>query len=443
MARVRLYASLHGIVAKQLRYFISRLERFQNNSIHCLVQVNSGHHINRIFCAVVQTHLTMGLLGHTQIGFAIIYRDIKRSKFQFARFCCNSYNIICTSDICANDRQQIVPALDRQRACARFQVRCTDRALLREVITMTIFCVLVYLPNLSFKVYPGFCIVVFCVKFCLLGCLINCRRYLRVGQIQRPALVLIHRLTFEGKRVAYHRTATRGNGARTIVRGVALFVLKLHGDIIAPNGVKMFGGSRSSPIDLRYRRSGLVEFGFAGGFLLCAPSRKLHIGVRTTVKQGIVLREHIGLLVLFGHTVLSAIVFMVNNRVVPEAGVKAVALAVARGMEVAVATRRSCIRLLRFIYQLTFKDFVRLTIDRSILCGAIIVAVCNDLHVSFFVCIVEVARLGVVEANFKVRSIRESTPVVVTVLITEPFRPTVFLIHRNVDVQITANSICR
>ena len=176
--------------------------------------------------------------------------------------------------------------------------------------------------------------------------------------------------------------------------------------------------------------------------MLCTPSRKLHITMRTC-KHFIVLREHIGLLVLFGHTVLSTIVFMVNNRVVPEAGVKAVALAVARGMEVAVATRRSCIRLLRFIYQLTFKDFVRLTIDRSILCGAIIVAVCNDLHVSFFVCIVEVARLGVVEANFKVRSIRESTPVVVTVLITEPFRPTVFLIHRNVDVQITANSICR
>ena len=43
---------------------------------------------------------------------------------------------------------------------------------------------------------------------------------------------------FEGKRVTIHRTAKRGNGAPTIVRGVALFVLKLHGDIIAPNGVK-------------------------------------------------------------------------------------------------------------------------------------------------------------------------------------------------------------
>ena len=152
---------------------------------------------------------------------ATVYYDFERPVFIYLGVFTNLQNTARIRQS-ADDRQQIAPALDDQRFTI-FHLRCAELVLN------------VCLPDI---IAGGCGTVIPCGTFCFRGCIINCFRYLRVGQIQRPVCAICYHLFFEGKRVAYHRTAKRGNGALTIVRGVALFVLKMHSDIIAPNGVK-------------------------------------------------------------------------------------------------------------------------------------------------------------------------------------------------------------
>ena len=105
-----------------------------------------------ILCTIIQT----ALIKRRIVYFVhTIYCNRERAIFLFIRIGCNSVDIIRIR-IRADDRQQIASALDRQRACAAFQLLCADRALLREVKRMTAFCVTAYLPDLFCKFVPCF-----------------------------------------------------------------------------------------------------------------------------------------------------------------------------------------------------------------------------------------------------------------------------------------------
>ena len=179
---------------------------------------------------------------------------------------------------------------------------------------MTLFYVVAYLPNLSFKFFPYCVFIIRCILnqrgvSCGIGCSGNCRHHLRICQIQRPFLALFHRLTFEREGISSHRAA-KNRVFRTICR-VARFVLKLHGDVIAPNGVKHtfllialrpcshFGGGVGVPYDianLSARLIKLVSLGI-GGF--CAPPGKRLAGgggnsqVLRAFQLAVILIQHV------------------------------------------------------------------------------------------------------------------------------------------------------
>ena len=425
--------------------FISRLERFQNNSRHWLVRCYSGHLINRIFCAVVQTHLTMGLLGHAQPGYAI-YRDIKRSKFIFIGFCCNLVDMRRVSNIYADDRQQIPSAFDHQRGVWLFQIRRFDRAIRRVVKNRTIcICVFAYLPDkIVANLQEGAGIP--CGGFCGVGCIGEHIYHLRVIQVHHPVLALFHRLTCKGVGFSHGFAKDRRTDRRCVTGGV----LKLHLDIIAPNGVKLtlfivyfsvkfWPFARVcvfSPCDLANVIARFIKLTCCGVIGTGAPSgkRPARRGVNTQRLRGF---QRTGFVIqhVRARRVVLIYIFLAAYTVVDHIGN---ALFIAGN--VAVAVFISLNRVHPRASQCTLVHIVggvALFFSGS---GFGIRAICNDPDTAACSHIIDIAVFDMVQAQLKVDAIGELVPIVVAVIIPEPVRPCCTVICGHLHIHIAADA---
>ena len=318
---------------------------------------------------------------------------------------------------------------------------------------MTLFYVVAYLPNLSFKFFPYCGFIIRCILnqrgvSCGVGCSGNCRHHLRICQIQRPFLALFHRLTFEREGISSHRAA-KNRVFRTICR-VARFVLKLHGDVIAPNGVKHtfllialrpcshFGGGVGVPYDianLSTRLIKLVSLGI-GGF--CAPPGKRLAGgggnsqvLRFFQRAGFLI-QHVR-----ARRVVLIYIFLAAYTVVDHIGN---ALFIAR--DVAIADIAVIIRVRWRTGQFTrIHTVVRQFIVAFFLSlGDRQVFVCTNSNIfAGGLFIVEIAVFDMVQAQLKVDAIGELVPIVIAITLPEPIRP-ILSIYGYLHIHMAADS---